>query len=961
MKTGEIIHGFKFIRSRELADISATLHEAVYEKNGASLLFIEREDTNKTFAITFKTIPEDSTGVFHIIEHSVLCGSEKYPVKEPFVALLKGSLKTFLNAFTFPDKTMYPVSSRDDKDFLNLVGVYMDAVLHPLARKNPNIFYQEGWHHEIHDKDEPLTYKGVVFNEMKGAYSSVDELEMEYITAMLCPDNCYGKDSGGDPSVIPSLTYEQFCESHARYYHPSNSKIILDGKQDLDKTLALLDSYLKDYEKLDICADIPNQKPLGEIFAKKSFEIGPDEDAEGKCRVVLGFAAGSYREQEKNLAIKIITDAIAGSNEAPFKRAMLASGLCEDVSLTSYDGVQENAFLIEIKNVKEENLESAEKLARDTIKDIVTAGIDKEALTASLNIFEFRAREQDGSYYPLGISYAMAALDTWLYGGDPADGLAFEESFANLRRALDGRYYEELLSDIVLDSKHCARLYMYPDKSLGEKREAEIKAALEKEKAALTEDQLEEKIALTKALEEWQKMPDSPESLATLPRLDIADVSDKVEDFGTRMRKYGDSDIVFTPAESRGISYSTFVFDITDFNENEVFMLSLAASLLKNVATENYTTEALQTKIKSSLGSLGFTVGASTKAGKVHTYLSASVSALEANKNLGSTLACEVLLRSKFEDKAAIGKIIRQAKIGMKEAFSSFGHQIALTRASARINAEAAVTEYTDGVEFYKRICALDESFEENSAQILAEFKKLIDRATAKERLAFIYAANEDDAFAESSVDLFPSIPYEKTDCPIKALGRLNEGIAVPAQVTFSASVGNVLDHTDFLSGHLIAARTILSFGYLWNEIRVMGGAYGTGFLQRPSGIAGFYSYRDPDSARSLGKYRETPAFLRTLAASGADLTEFLIGALGDSDPLITPKLISALSVAYYMNGTTYEDRAKRRRQLISTSHADLENLADLIDKMMENGSFCVVGPRAKLEECGVDDIIEIN
>ena len=524
MKTGDIIHGFEFVSSKNIPEIEGTVHEAVYLKNRAKLIFIERKDSNKTFAITFKTIPTDDTGVFHIIEHSVLCGSEKYPVKEPFVELLKGSVKTFLNAFTFPDKTMYPVSSRNDKDFLNLVDVYMDAVLHPIAMKKPEIFYQEGWHHELHSPEEEMTYKGVVFNEMKGAYSSADEVMMSEMASMLYGDNCYGKDSGGDPTAIPDLTYEQFVQSHKKYYHPSNSRIVLDGAVDIDKTLALLDSYLKEYDYLEVDSDIPMIKPMGNAEKKIEYEIGPSEEEEGKVRVCLGFYVSDYTDRKTATALAIITDAIAGSNEAPFKKSILDSGLCEDVHLIPYDGIQENSVIIELRNTKEENAEKLKALCIETLKNIAESGIDREALTASFNSFEFRVREQDSQGFPMGISYAISALDSWLYGGDPVSSLAFEDDICELRNLLSGDYYENVLRRVFLESKHSATLYMIPSSTLGDKKIAAEKKRLESERSRMSESDIEEVIEKTNRIEQWQKSEDSEEALKTLPSLTINDI-----------------------------------------------------------------------------------------------------------------------------------------------------------------------------------------------------------------------------------------------------------------------------------------------------------------------------------------------------------------------------------------------------------------------------------------------------
>lgn len=964
MKVNETLHGFRFTRSRELPELSAVLHEAVYEKNGARLVFIEREEVNKTFSISFKTIPEDDTGVFHIIEHSVLCGSDKYPVKEPFVELLKSSLKTFLNAMTFPDKTMYPISTRNDKDFLNLVSVYMDAVLHPVAMKRPEIFYQEGWHHELHSEDGEMLYKGVVFNEMKGAYSSVDDVEMELITKLLYPDVCYGYDSGGDPISIPNLTYEQFVSSHAKYYHPSNSYIFLDGKINLDETLSLLDSFLSEYDYLEINADIPMQKKLGYTENTSYYEVAKG-DAEGaKTRICLGFDVGTFDERRKVIALNVITDAIAGSNDAPFKKAMLDSGFCEDAYFVSYDGIQENSLLLGIKNVKEEDKERAVKLALDTIRSIVNEGIDREALTAAFNIMEFRAREQDTGRYPAGIAYAISSLDSWLYGGDPLAALSFEEDFTALRTALDTDYYEKLLEETILNSKHSACLYMLPSETLGEERLAEERARLEADRAALGDEGIKETIKRTEALEAWQKSADTKEALDTIPMLSVDDVEKNIEPFPTEKREALGKEYLYTPVASRGITYTTLAFDITDFGKDELFYTTLLTELIKQVATENYTAAALQTKLKTELGSFSVSVSPTTTADKkTKAYFITNVSCLDSKKNEVISLAREVLLSSKFDDKSAISKIVRQLKTAMYEAFSGAGHTIAISRAAAGVIAESALGEHLGGIEFYLKLKELDKDFDNRFDTVVKNLYAIVNKTFVKERLIPAYAGAEDIAFAENCISAFPSGETAKADTSaIKPFGKRSEGVAVPAQISFAGMVGNALDLCDAVPGYMPVIRTILSYSYLWNEVRVQGGAYGAGYIHRASGACGYYSYRDPDANRTLGKYLGSADYLRGLAASDEDITGFIIGAVGDSDPLMTPKSTAAMSFSAYLRGETNESRQARRDELLATNKETLAKAADVIEKLTAEASICVVGGKDKLTACGekLDTIIEV-
>ncbi len=962
MKPEKNMHGFEFVSSREIPELSGTLHEAVYKKNGARLLFIDREDVNKTFAIAFKTIPTDDTGVFHIIEHSVLCGSEKYPVKEPFVELLKGSLKTFLNAFTFPDKTMYPVSSRNDRDFLNLVDIYMDAVLHPLAAKKKEIFYQEGWHYELHKASDELTYKGVVFNEMKGAYSSADEVEMEEMSALLYNGSCYGRDSGGNPLAIPKLTYEDFVASHEKYYHPSNSRIILDGSIDLDKTLALLDSFLSQYDYLEVDSDIPMVEPAGHVQKTIAYEISAGEDPEGKARICLGFAASDFSDRKTVTALAILSDAIAGTNESVFKKAMLDSGLCEDISFISYDGLQQNSVLIEIKNVKEQNIDRVRELCFDTLKAIAENGIDRNALLASHNSLEFRMREQDMATFPAGIAYAIAALDTWLYGGDPMTSLSFEADIASLREELATNYYEELIRRIFLTSKHSASLYMLPSTKLGEQRVAAEKNRLSLVKANMSADELDALVKLNEELEAWQKSSDTAEALATIPSLSVEDINKLPEKYPSVSYDIDGVPALYTESSSRGITYTSLLFDISDFDEKELSLASLITELMKNVSTDKSDAISLQNKIKTELGSLSFGSIVATKDGRVTPYIQIGISCLDSKRDSAAELFEEVALHSQFTDKSVIEIIVKQIKAQSAEAIAASGHSVAFSRAASYVSAEAAVSEYTDGLENYLWIKELDRSFESRFDELSADLAKTAAKIFTKARLTACHSGKRADDYIKKIVDFLPDGEIFDKGSKIKPLGVRREGILIPASVAFASAAANVFDVSDKLHGSLGVVRSILSYAYLWNAVRVQGGAYGAGFIKRANGTMGYYTYRDPDANRSLGIFEESTAFLRSLAESGEDITNFIIGAVGDGDPLITPKVLSALSVASYLRGESYEDRVRMRTELISTNKENLLAMADLLDKAFAGSGVCVVGGKDKLDECGekLDSVIEI-
>lgn len=946
----KIINGFEFVRSRGIPEISATLHEGRHIKSGASLAYLEREDSNKTFAIAFKTIPEDSTGVFHILEHSVLCGSRKYPVKEPFVELLKSSLKTFLNAFTFPDKTMYPVSSRNQKDFLNLVDVYMDAVLYPRAISDPNVFYQEGWHYEVEESGE-LSYKGVVFNEMKGAYSSADEVEMSEMSKLLYKGSCYAKDSGGSPKVIPTLTFEEFKAAHEKYYHPSNARIFLDGKIELEETLSLLDSYLCDYDAKDVHAPIEDIKKETGRFAKVDYEIPEGEDASGKARLVFGFYSHACHEIEKSVALSVITDAIAGSNEAPFKKVLLDSGLCEDVTFIPYDGIRENCLLLELKNLNENDWERVRDLVFHTLQDIVAKGIDKEALTAAFNSLEFKVREQDGGYYPAGISYSIAALGTWLYDEDPIIGLRFEETVATLKAALDTDYYERLLEDTLINSPHSATLLMLPSKELGRKNAEEESAALAFAKDKMGDEGLLEIRALCENLTSHQTAPDSEEALATLPYLTLEDINPEPEEIPVEDSTEEGVRVIFTPTESRGITYLSLLFDISDLTEKELFFASVITDILTNIRTKNNSAIALQNRLKSNLGSVSFSTFSVSHSGIPTPYFKLSSSFLDSKCEVAVELIKEITMLSDLSDGETISKLLKQIKSSAYEGICASGHSSAIGRAAAYTSCEAAISEYTEGIEFYRALKALDSSFEEKREEFLEDLQSLYRRIFTRERLTVSYSGKSCPELPKKFIRIFPITGEAPSECKIKPLGKRNEGFVIPAGVSFAALCGTVNEAREQeFSGTLSVVRSILSYGYLWNKIRVEGGAYGSGLVCRRSGLVGFYSYRDPNAARSLELYGGSSDYLRALANSGEDLTGFIIGAVGESDPLLTPKTTGALGMLLALRGESHCDRVKKREQMLSTGKTALIAAADLIDDVCREGAFCIIGGKEKLE-----------
>ena len=964
MKCGEIIHGFKIESERELADFGARLFIGRHIKSGATLIFIDREDTNKTFSITFKTVPTDSTGVFHILEHSVLCGSRKFPVKEPFVDLLKSSLNTFLNAFTFPDKTMYPVSSRCDKDFLNLIDVYMDAVLHPMALEKPEIFYQEGWHYELHEGESELSYKGVVLNEMKGAYSSVEDLEGEYLTRLTYRGTPYEYDSGGDPDKIVTLAYEDFCQAHAKFYHPSNSTVFLDGSVDLDATLALIDGYLSEYEAQAPIAEIPSPALVGEQSLVAEYEIAEGESEQGRERVSLSFPTFSYSEKKKHSAVMLALEAIAGTNEAPLKKAILDAGLCDSVQIYPYDGVKDNSVSVTFRNVRSEDRERVSELFLTKLAQILDEGLDRDKLAAEIGRFKFKTRDVSGGGYPLGIALSIAAMEAVLYGGDAYDAL----SLCEVGSYLDGLYnaeggFEKLLREVFLSPRYFARLTLTPSSTLGQRRDEQTRQALGAVYDAMSDSQRREIIARTARIEDWQRSEDSDEARATLPKLTLDDVPKDAELLPTTVYNISGNTILHTDFPSRGITHLHLLFDVSELSGDELFRLALLLDLLENVDTEHHSASDLQTLVKAKLGRFSSSAVILSKAGEPKAYARISASMLDESKAPSAELISEIILKSKFDGYDSVSKFIRQAYVDTRDAMSASGHTVALSRASSYVSAEGAVGEYVDGIEYYKLIKELDRSYNSRKERLADELSALAARVFTRERLLISYVGERDDLYIGGLISAFPSSGISAVGrSPISPFGNLNEGIQVPAQVSFASKVGMALKGGETLHGAYAVVRNILSYGYLWNEIRVQGGAYGAGFIQRMGGTVGFYTYRDPSAARSIEKFTHASDYLREIATSGEPLDEYIIGAISEYDPLYTALSAGTFAFTRYLRGESDESIRERRRQILSCTQDELRIIAQRIDEVMADGGVCVVGGKETLARCGdsLKSIVEI-
>ncbi len=944
MKQGEVYSGFEVVRVRPVAELEGTAVELRHQKTGAQLLWLDRPDNNKTFSVAFETIPEDDTGVFHIIEHSVLCGSKKYPVKEPFVELLKGSMSTFLNAITFPDKTMYPISSRNEADFFGLMGVYLDAVFHPAIYENRNIFRQEGWHYELHEGDAAPIYKGVVFNEMKGAMSSVDEIQLQKLVELLFPDTCYRFNSGGDPAHIPDLSYEQFLDAHRKYYHPSNARIFLDGNVPIEKTLEIIDTqYLSHYDPLPPDFSVAMQTPVAGS-AEHFYEISPDEPEENKTMYAMATIAADWSEKQRIYALQALADVLAGTNESPLPRAILKQGLAQDVSVVVQPEVAQTIAMVQVRNTDPDKCGRIERTILDVLEQQASGALDREAIRAALCRMEFQLRDAEE---PRGVLLAMTTLRSWLYGGDPLLYLENDETFAALRALVDTDYYETLLRETLLDAKKRVTLITKPSKTLGEQTrqgEAARIVAAQKTWDAGTTARI---IAETAALEAWQQTDDTPEQLATLPHLHLCDVEDKPEPLVTEPGELAGVQTLRHPVPSRGIVHLTLRFRLTDLPLEKLPAASLLAGLFGKLPTKRHSVQELQKAVKSHIGRMHFETSAVGTEEGCRPYLVVRASVLEAETEAACALLREIMTETQFDDEDKLREIVLQTEENLRQTVISDGHAVAIARALAHGSAEDAANEALHGFTLYQWIHAFAAEFAQKQGEFLHFCRTFVPELFTRSRLLVSITGTAPEQPLAALVAALPEGQAVPAMQNYQLALASREGITIPAGISFAARAAHIPALATNGASRVLC--NILSYSYLWNEVRVQGGAYGTGFNARANGDVYFYSYRDPDAARSLGVYARAADYVRTLAQE--DLERFIIGAIGESEPLLTPADRGETADLYYLRGITEEDRVRMRREMMATTGASLQALVPMLEEITRRGTVCVVGSAAILDK----------
>lgn len=950
MEIGSVIHHFRVCAVRELPELEAKLWEMEHVKNGAKLVWLDRKDENKTFSIAFKTIPEDSTGVFHILEHSVLCGSDKYPVKEPFVELLKSSVQTFLNAMTYPDKTVYPVSTRNDRDLLNLMDVYLDAVLHPAIYHKPEIFRQEGWRYELRDGEPPI-YQGVVFNEMKGAYGSPQSVLLHAVTKLAFPDNCYSAESGGHPEHIPDLTYEQFIANHQKYYHPSNSRICLVGSVDLDPVLEKIDSYLNEYDRLDVCFDIPMQTPVEAVETEIPYEIGKEEAPEGKTILCSASLIGTFADKEKIIAASVLADYLAGDNEAPLKRAILDRQLGQDVQINVLDGIQQPGISWEIWNTDREKLPEIRRVLAEVFTSLAENGLDRDRLEACFNNYAFQLRDRDGSGYPRSLGEALVMLDTWLYDGDPAEALLVEDALNSLAAKLNTGWFEQLLRELFLDSAHTVTVVMTPSQTLGEAKREKEAARLAAESAEWTEEKIAELKEQSAVLTAWQQTPDSPEALATIPMLRLDELAEAPAPLPTEVGELGGLTLLRHKSGS-SLCYLSLHFAASDLTAEELPCAALLCSALTMLPTSQYSSAELQVLLKQKIGKLGVSTGILTGSDPAHCKLDLSVSmaCLESQKDAAAELLTEILTATKYEDRKVLRDLLNQAALDGQMSISAAGNRYALYRTSAYTTAHGLARELTGGVSYVNFLKQMSTASDAELDALLAKLKAVAERVFTRSRLTVGASEKLDDATILRVADALACGKPSAAEAAFTPLGVRQEGLLIPAAIGFAGKACNLKQHGRAYCGSIPVLANILNYMYLWSEIRVQGGAYGCGFIGRDDGDLVFTTYRDPQPGRSVGVFDRAGAFIRDFCAGDPDLTGPILASVSEIDPLLNTENKMAVAELRYFKGVSYERICQRYSELIHTTKDDLLALSEALDELAAGKQICLVAGQAQLD-----------
>ena len=952
---------YEILDEHRVEDVQSDGFILRHKKSGARIAILSNNDDNKVFYIGFRTPPEDETGVPHIIEHTTLCGSKKFPVKDPFIALAKGSLNTFLNAMTYPDKTVYPVASCNDQDFKNLMDVYLDAVFNPNITKYEEIFKQEGWHYELTGKDDELKINGVVYNEMKGAYSSPDEVLSSQIYRSLFPDNTYSKDSGGNPEYIPKLTYEAYLDFYHKYYHPSNSYIYLYGDMDVVERLEWLDKeYLSLYDYKKVNSEINKQPAFDEIKnVEAQYSITMDDSQENKTYLSYNRVVGDTLDEMLYQAFDVLDYALVSSPGAPVKQALIDAGIGDDV-YGSYDaGILQPVFSFVAKNANASQADEFESIIENTLKEVVKTGINKEALLAGINSSEFKFREADFGQFPKGLLFGLNCLDSWLFDDmKPFIHLECLGTFAKLRKAVDTDYFEKLIQEYLLDNTHGSSVTVKPKRGLGNEREEALAKELSDYKASLSDEEIKKLIEDTEHLKKYQEEPSSDEDLRKLPMLTRADMKKNAMPFSNIEDELLDVKVVRHDIESNGIDYISFLFDAGDFAQSELGYLGFFANALGLVSTEKYSYTDLANATNIYTGGISTGTASHPDIKDRNNFVfkfEVKLKVLEKNLDKALELMEQMLLSSDFTDTKRLGELVAQIKARLQANLSSSGHLVAAMRSMSSFSRYALYQDELKGIAFYRSICRIEKELSESPKSVSDKLAAIAKKLFARNRMLISFTGNN-EAYGNAKPSLEKVIAgFDK----MSAVGNqaevhfntAKEAFIDASQIQYVAKTGDFICEGYEYTGALRLLRIILSYDYLWINVRVKGGAYGCMNTFLRSGESYFVSYRDPNLSDTLDVYDRIPEYIKSFSPDERDMTKYIIGTFSALDTPMNPEAKGSRSLSAYLEGITYEQIQKERNEILNAQPEDIRRLADLVEAVLKKDSICVIGNENMIKE----------
>ncbi|MBZ0300474.1 MAG: insulinase family protein [Anaerolineae bacterium] len=956
------IHGFELIREQEIPEINTRARLFRHMRTGAELISMENDDTNKVFGVTFATPPADSTGLPHILEHSVLCGSRKYPVKDPFIQLAKGSLNTFLNAFTFSDKTCYPVASQNLQDFYNLIDVYLDAVFYP--RITPEILQQEGWHYELEQADEPLNYKGVVFNEMKGAFSSPDGVLARWSQQSLFPDTVYGVESGGDPKHIPDLTYAQFKTFHDTYYHPSNAKIWFYGDDDPDERLRVIDAFIADFDRIEVQPDMPLQPRFNQPRTLRMGFAGEDDEDSSRGLMTVNWLLAENIDPELTFGLNMLEHILLDTPASPLRKALIDSGLGEDVTGGIDEQVREMYFSAGLKGIDSEDAPKVEALIFDTLTKLAEEGIDPDMIEASVNTVEFSLREYNTGGFPRGLAMMISSLTTWLYGNDPLAPLAFDAPLTAIKARLANgeRYFEGLIGQYLLDNPHRTTVILEPDPTVRERDEAEERARLDAERGGMTDADVEAVIENTEKLRVMQETPDTPEDLAKIPMLTLGDLDRQSQILPIATEEAHNTPLLVHDLFTNGIAYLDLGMNLKVLPQEYLPYLSLFSRGLLEMGTQTEDFVKLSQRIGRKTGGIRPTSLTATIDDQDH---SAAWLFLRGKGTMTQTqdlldILRDILLTVNFDDRERFLQIALESKAGKESGLVPGGHGVANSRLKAQFSESDWVSEQMGGVSYLFFLRDLIKRIETDWSSVLDTLEEMRTLLVNRNTMIANVTLDQDNwaTFQPQLTGFIESLPTGSGDMALWSAqrGPANEGLTIPAQVNYVAKGTRLYDYGYTLHGSALVIRSFLNTAYLWEKVRVLGGAYG-GFstFDRHTGVFSFLSYRDPNLLSTLENYDGAAQYLRNLDLHPDELTKSIIGTIGSIDSYQLPDAKGYTSMIRHLVGTTDEERQRLRDEVLSTTAAHFRQFADALEAVKEHGQVFVVGSADAIQKANTE------